>query len=309
MSMAAVAADRNNKRDADPLGMELIGIEFKGPVGAVSHATYRASTAKSGAHRHPDGQETGKQTGSGYLVRPVFEPKQEASGTRRCTPRSELGPLPLPRVKPRFNRIHHHRGERDVPIERVLANALMKIDRSDGSTFGGGAPRPSRAGEALPSFRDRVSVPWEVWARTAVRSLTCVRPSQAMVRARAGAGTESAPEPKAFQTRRRGLCRRRKGLLDLLWALGLRRALGQGAAECGDAGASQSDAVTHEIELEGAAALGELACIERGLSEAFCPEGRHGAMGRTGGRVLINAEARGEEPPKRNPHRPRLRGP
>jgi len=39
MSTAAMAADRNYKRNADPLRMERIGIEFKGPVGAASDST------------------------------------------------------------------------------------------------------------------------------------------------------------------------------------------------------------------------------------------------------------------------------
>ncbi|MGB5523708.1 MAG: hypothetical protein WBM96_14160 [Polyangiales bacterium] len=75
------------------------------------------------------GEDTGKQTRSEYLVRPVFEPKQEASATRRRTFRSELVALPLPLIKPRLDRVDHHRGERDFLIEGVLANALVKIDR------------------------------------------------------------------------------------------------------------------------------------------------------------------------------------
>ncbi|MGB5266753.1 MAG: hypothetical protein WBN30_09215, partial [Polyangiales bacterium] len=59
------------------------------------------------------GEETGKQARSGYLVRPVFEPKQEAYGTRRRTFRSEPAPLPFPLIKPRLDGIDHHRGERD----------------------------------------------------------------------------------------------------------------------------------------------------------------------------------------------------
>ena len=38
-------------------------------------------------------------------------------------------PLPFPRIKLRFNRIDHHRGQRDFLIEGVLPNALVKIDR------------------------------------------------------------------------------------------------------------------------------------------------------------------------------------
>jgi hypothetical protein len=39
MSTSAMAADSNYKRNADQLGMQLIGIEFKGPVGAASDST------------------------------------------------------------------------------------------------------------------------------------------------------------------------------------------------------------------------------------------------------------------------------
>jgi len=39
MSTAAMAADSNYKRNADQLGMELIGIEFKGPLCAASDST------------------------------------------------------------------------------------------------------------------------------------------------------------------------------------------------------------------------------------------------------------------------------
>jgi len=37
--------------------------------------------------------------------------------------------LPLSRVEPRLNRVDHHRGERDLLVEGVLADALMKLDR------------------------------------------------------------------------------------------------------------------------------------------------------------------------------------
>ena len=36
--------------------------------------------------------------------------------------------LPLSRVKPCANRVDHHRGECDLLIERVLADALVKLD-------------------------------------------------------------------------------------------------------------------------------------------------------------------------------------
>jgi hypothetical protein len=39
MSTPAVTADRNYKRNADPLRMERIGIEFKGPVCPAPNAT------------------------------------------------------------------------------------------------------------------------------------------------------------------------------------------------------------------------------------------------------------------------------
>ena len=37
--------------------------------------------------------------------------------------------LPFASVEPRLNGINHHGGERDFLIERVLADALVKLDR------------------------------------------------------------------------------------------------------------------------------------------------------------------------------------
>ena len=44
-------------------------------------------------------------------------------------PSQGLVALALASVEPRANRVHHHRRERDLLIERVLPDALMKIDR------------------------------------------------------------------------------------------------------------------------------------------------------------------------------------
>ena len=87
------------------------------------------STAKFGFPNQPDGQETGKQTRAWHPVRAVFERSQRAYGTRGRSSRSELGALPFAGVEPCANRVDHHRGERDLLVERVLPDALMKIDR------------------------------------------------------------------------------------------------------------------------------------------------------------------------------------
>ena len=59
----------------------------------------------------------------------MIEAWQRAYGTRGRSSRSELGALPLARVEPRLNRVDRHRGERDLLVEGVLANALVKIER------------------------------------------------------------------------------------------------------------------------------------------------------------------------------------
>ena len=48
------------------------------------------------------------------------------NGGLRITP---SGALPFACVEPRFDRIDHHRGERNLLIEGVFPNALMKINR------------------------------------------------------------------------------------------------------------------------------------------------------------------------------------
>ena len=55
MSTAAMAADSNYKRNADQLGMELIGIEFKGACRRCASRDITSGTAKFGASHGPDG--------------------------------------------------------------------------------------------------------------------------------------------------------------------------------------------------------------------------------------------------------------
>jgi len=77
----------------------------------------------------PMGEETGKQARLGTWFAPSLKRGRSQGNARSHFFRSEPVALPLSRVEPRANRVDHHGRERDLLIERVLAQALMKINR------------------------------------------------------------------------------------------------------------------------------------------------------------------------------------